>query len=132
MDSFKVKLIFALIAFGLIAGGVVGALLYYVFPQYYPNWYFGIIFFFIITESIMMYYVASQIKNVSSKKMVNVYMMAKVVKIILALIFVTVYALAVKENLKNFVLIFLVFYVLYLFVETFLFSRIEKHFKEKK
>ncbi len=48
--SFKVKLIISFIAFGLIVGALMQALLHYQFPQYYPAWYEGIILFFLILE----------------------------------------------------------------------------------
>ena len=131
MNPFKSKLLVTLIAFGLIAGAGIGALLYYVFPQFYPNWYFGIMFFFLILEVILMNFVVSKSGKVSSKKMVNIYMLSKVVKMILSLIFVAIYALAVKVNITSFVLVFIIFYVLYLFIETFLYSKLERQLKEK-
>jgi len=129
MDLFKAKLITTLVAFGLVAGAAIGALLYYVFPQFYPNWYFEIVFFFIVLESALMSFVVSSSKTSSSKKMVNVYMLTKVIKVIVSLIFITIYALAVKENIKSFVLVFISFYVLYIIAETYLFSKIEKRLK---
>lgn len=131
MDVFKVRLVTIVLAFGLITGAAIGALLYYVLPQFYPAWYFQIVFFFLILESLLMYFVASGSKNVTSKKMVNIYMLSKVIKIIASLGFIAIYAIAVKENVKNFVLIFVVFYALYLFLEIFLFSKIEKRLKDK-
>lgn len=132
MDVLKVKLIIFIISFSLITGGLIGGLLYYVFPQFFPNWYFQIVFFFLIIESLLMNFVATKRKSASSKKMVNVYMLCKVVKILTSLVFITIYALVVKENIKSFVLVFVVFYGLYLFFETYLFSKIEKELKEKQ
>lgn len=131
MDSFRTKLITILIAFGLVAGGGIGALLYYVLPQFYPNWYLGIVFFFLITESLLIAYVVKSSQTATQKKMVNIYMLAKVVKMILALFFIAIYALTVKENIKSFVVVFIVFYGLYLGIETYMFSKIEKYMKEK-
>lgn len=131
MDLVKVKFITILIAFGFIAGAGIGAFLYYVVPQFFPNWYFEIVFFFLIIESLLISMVVSKSKVSTSKQMVNVYMLTKVLKIIASLIFITVYALVVKENIKPFILVFIVFYALYLFIETYLFSKIEKQLKEK-
>jgi len=131
MDSLKVRLLLAVIAFALISGALVGALLHYVLPQFYPDWFFGIVFFFLIAESLVMFYVASNAQKVSSKKMVNLYMLAKVAKILASLVFIMIaYALTGKENIRNFVLVFIVFYGLYLFFETFLFSKIERELKK--
>lgn len=132
MDTFKAKLLTQVLAFGLILGAGAGLLLYYVLPQFYPNWYLGIVFFFIAIELIAINFVVASSRKASSKKMVNVYMMAKVIKMLASLGFVVVYYAAVKENIKSFILVFIVFYALYLFFETYLFSKVEKELKEEK
>ena len=133
MGAFKFKLISILISFGLISGAGIGALLYYVFPQFCPdlNWYAGTVFFFLTLEVLLMGFIISKSETSTSKKMVNVYMLAKVVKMLLSLVFVAVYVLVVKTNVTNFVLVFIVFYMLYLFIETFLFSKLEQQLKGK-
>jgi hypothetical protein len=129
MDLFRLKLIFGLLAFGLIAGAVAGALLHYAFPQFYPDWYLGIVFFFLILETLLVGFVASKSLSASPKQMVNVYLLAKVVKMLAALAFIALYALTVKERITNFVLVFAIFYALYLIVETYLYAKIEKKSK---
>jgi tryptophan-rich sensory protein len=132
MNFLKAKLITSLLAFGLITGALIGALLYYLFPQYYPHWYEGILLFFLILESLMLVYVESASRKATSRQMLNTYMLTKVIKIFAALIFVGVYAMIVKENIKSFVLIFMIFYLLFLAFEAYLFTRIEKRIKKKK
>lgn len=132
MDFFKAKLITSLIAFGLIMGALIGALLYYQFPQYYPNWYEGILLFFLVLESLVISYVVSASRKVTQRQMLNTYMLTKVIKIFAALIFVGAYALIVKENIKSFVLVFMIFYLLFLGMESILFLRIEKRLKNKQ
>jgi hypothetical protein len=132
MDFFKAKLITSLLAFGLIAGALIGALLYYQFPQYYPHWYEGILLFFLILESLILIYVESASRKATSRQMLNTYMLTKVIKIFAALIFVGAYAIIVKENIKSFVLIFMIVYLLFLAVEAYLFTRIEKRIKKKQ
>jgi len=132
MDSLKVRLILSVIGFALISGAVIGAVLYYLLPQFYPAFFFLIVGFFAVVESAVVWYVAGRASKATSGKMVNVYMLSKVVKILVSLVFITIYAIAVKEGIKNFVLVFVVFYALFLFFETFLFSRIERILKSKK
>lgn len=133
MDSFWAKLIFIFVILGLILGTGVWALLYYVFPAYYPGWFGAILSFFLIVEVLIITYVYLQSKKAENpKKMVNVYLLTKVVKMLLALTFITVYVLAVKEQIKNFVLIFMIFYIVFLAVESRLFVQIEKHLKKKQ
>lgn len=131
MNIFKTKLYTAITSYGMIVGAGVGAFLYYLFPTYYPQWYFGIVFFFLFIEIALMSFVISSSEKVSSQKMVNVYMLAKVIKVLASLLFITLYALIIKENIKSFVLIFMVFYLLYLIIESFIFSKIEQRLKEK-
>lgn len=132
MDSLKVRLLLATTAFSLISGALVGALLHYVLPQFYPDFFWGIVLFFFVIESFVIWYVASKAQKATSAKMVNLYMLAKVIKILVSLIFIVIYyASGGKENIKNFILVFIVFYGLYLFFETFLFSKIEKQLKNK-
>jgi hypothetical protein len=132
MDSFWAKLIFIFVVLGLIIGGGIWALLHYVFPAYYPDWYGAILLFFLIVEILIITYVYLQSrKKEKPQKMVNVYLLTKVVKMLLALTFVTVYVLAVKEQVKNFVLVFMIFYIVFLAIESRLFIQIEKHLKKK-
>ncbi|MDR2953922.1 MAG: hypothetical protein LBV43_02445 [Prevotella sp.] len=132
MDFFKAKLITSILAFGLIAGALIGMLLYYQFPDYYPNWYEGILAFFLILESLIISYVVSASKKVTQRQMLNTYMLTKVVKVFAALIFIGAYAIMVKENIKSFVLVFMVFYLLFLAMESFLFLKVEKRLKNKQ
>ncbi len=133
MDFFKAKLITSLLAFGLIIGGaLVGALLYYVFPDFYPDWYEGILLFFLLLESLILIYVESASRRVTQRQMLNTYMLTKVVKIFAALIFILVYAKVVGEGIKSFILVFMIFYLLFLGFEAFLFLRIEKRLKKKQ
>lgn len=132
MELFKTKLIFTLLAFGLIAGGLLGILLYYQFPDYYPSWYIGILSFFLILEPLIMICVESSSRKSTSRQLLNVYMLTKVVKIFAALVFIGIYALVVKEGLKSFVLTFMLLYLLFLAIESYLFLKIEKRLKQKQ
>jgi len=131
MDLFKARLVTYTIAAGLIISAAIGAGLYYFQPTFDWNWFVGVVLFFLITEPLLISMVAGRSLTADKKKMVNLYMLTKVIKVIGALIFITVYVLAVKENIKAFVAVFILFYLLYLAVETFLFISIEKHIKEK-
>lgn len=130
--NFKAKLIVSLIVFGVVIGALIQALLNYQFPQYYPNWYEGILLFFLLMESFILAYVESASRKVTQRQMLNTYMLTKVVKIFAALIFVGAYKIAVDENIKSFVLVFMIFYLLFLAFEAYLFLKIEKRLKKKQ
>lgn len=132
MDSFRMKLLGTLWAYGLIVGSAIGLILVYLLPQYYTDWFPGLLFFFLIIETVIVYYVESYSKKATARQLSNTYMMTKVVKMLTALILVGIYALAVKEGLKSFVLIFMLLYVVFLVIETLSFTRIEKHLKKEK
>ncbi|MBK5721791.1 hypothetical protein JGH11_13000 [Dysgonomonas sp. Marseille-P4677] len=130
--DFKVKLIISLVVFGIVMGALIQALLNYQFPQFYPNWYEGILLFFLLSESFILLYVESASRKVTQRQMLNTYMLTKVIKVFAALIFVGVYKIVVDENIKSFVLIFMIFYLLFLAFESYLFLKIEKRLKKKQ
>lgn len=133
MNSFRTKLITSTLGYGFVIGAVVWAVLTYIFPAYYTNWFFGILVFFLIIEPLAVSYIEGQSKTVSDRQLVNSYMLTKVVKIVAVLGFVLVYyVIEGKENIKNFVIALLAFYFLFLIIETISFAKIEKHLKEKK
>lgn len=132
MNAFTTRYILLLTSFLMIAGGGVGALMYYIFPQYYPQWFGGIIAFFFLTESVMVYIVEKESLRQDARKLVNLYMGIRVSKLLLALAFILVYALVVKEGIKSFVLIFMLIYFLCIIFDTYYFSKIEKRIKEKE
>lgn len=133
MNSFKAKLVTSVLGYGLIIGAAVGAIIYYKFPTYFSNWYFGILGFFLVIESLVLLYVEYDSRKENGKQLVNSYMLTKVFKIIAILGFVIIYYVSEgKEEIRNFVIPLMVLYALFLLVETFFFSKIEKRLKEKK
>lgn len=132
MDLFKARLVTYIIAFGLVISACIGGGLYYLQPSFDWNWFAGIVIFFLILESFIISLIESNIKKKEKRQTVNLYMLTKVIKILSSLVFTTIYVLVVKENIKSFVAVFVSFYLLYLFAETILLLRIEKHLKEKK
>lgn len=128
----KAKLLSTLWPAGILFGAALGLILYYQFPQYYDaGWYLGTYFLFMIMETAVLLFAEQKSRNATAKQMVNVYLLTKVIKVILSLVFITAYVLIVKGNIKSFVLIYMIFYLFFLFVETKLFTQIEKHLKEK-
>jgi len=131
MNLFKAGLITYIVAFGLIISACIGAGLYYFQPTFDWNWFSGIVIFFLFLEPLMVSLVADSSRKKNKKQMVNIYMLTKVIKILASLVFIAIYALAVKESIKIFVAVFILFYILYLIAETLLFLKLEKQLKEK-
>ncbi len=131
MDFFKAKYITFLISFLLILGAGIGALLYYVFPQFYPQWYILILIYFLFVEVVIIYIIDAGSKKLDQRKLVNLYMSTRVGKVILSLVFIGVYSLAVKTGIKNFALVFMLFYLFSIAFETWYFINIERRIKAK-
>lgn len=133
MDVFKTKLITYTIGYGLLISGCIGLVLFYFFPDLIDwNWFVSIILYFLVIETGIMLYVNSSSRTKGKKQMVNVYMLTKVIKILVSLVVIGIFAFNNKEHLKGFIVVFILFYLLYLAVETSLFVKIEKHIKEIK
>lgn len=132
MNSYKTRLILALTGYGLIVGAGAAALLHYYFPGFSWNWFLAIFIFFLIVESLIINLVANNSRAKDNKKLVNIYMLTKVLKVVLSLVFVLVYFIIERTNgLKLFAIVFIGFYLLFLFAETYLLTKIEKHIKLK-
>lgn len=121
-----------IISFGLIISACIGGGLYYMQIPFDWNWFVGIVIFFLCLEPLIVSLVVSGSRKKDKKQMVNMYMLTKVIKVLASLVFIAIYVLAVKENIKIFVTVFIMFYLLYLIVETLLFLNLEKQLKEKK
>jgi drug/metabolite transporter (DMT)-like permease len=92
--------------------GVIAAMVMFLF--------FGL--FFII-------YTDKKSKTINSRQSVNLVLGFKVGKIVLSLIFIVIYAIFVKIELKRFLVVFLVLYFIYMFFDTSYLMNREKGIK---
>lgn len=125
----KLKYSLYLIASLMVLGGGIGALLYYVLPEYYPQWYGAILLVVFVMELTVINLVGNASKRLSGQKLANLYMAVKGGKLLLSFLFVGAYMLSVKEGIKSFVLIYLLFYMFYVFLEVPFFAEIERRIK---
>lgn len=116
----------------ILIGGLIGAVLYYQFPQHFPNWFMGIMAFFIVFELLEVWYIEHTSLKENPRQLINSYLLTKIAKMFGSILFVALYASIVGEGLKKFVFVFIIFYIIFLFVETLIFMRIEKRLKKKK
>lgn len=132
MNSFKLKLIGYMLGLGLIIGSLLGAVLYFQFPEYYPNWFVEILVFFLLIEAVILSYVESvSQKKDSPRRLLNAYLISKIMKIVGGGVFVLIYYVSVKEDFNNFAITFAAFYLIFTAIETFLFSKVERQVKQK-
>lgn len=130
--GFEIKYVLYLLSTLMVLGGGIGALLYYAFPVYFPHWYFGILTFIFVLECGVIHAVVKGSGKLSGRKMVNLYMGLKGVKIFLSVLFVGAYMLLVKEGAKSFVLVYLSFYMFYVLLELPFFAEVERRIKKEE
>jgi hypothetical protein len=82
--------------------------------------------FFFLYESMVILLTSKKKESITPRQSVNLFMGLKVGKILLSLIFATVYALAVKIEVKRFVLVFVALYFIYLLFDTIYLAKNEK------
>jgi len=76
--------------------------------------------------------VLEKINKDNPRRLVNIYMLMKLLKIVIALTIVLVYYFVVKENMRLFLLVFGIYYAIYLLIEFYIFYITEKKIKQSK
>jgi preprotein translocase subunit SecY len=84
---------------------------------------------FTVIEIVSVWLIEMKSKKIAPRKSINLLMGIKTGKILLTLLFVAVYALAVKAEVQRFLTVFLVLYFIYLFSNTFYLTHREKKLK---
>ena len=73
-----------------------------------------------------------RLDKTNPRKLVNVYMLLKLLKMVIAGIMALIYLLVLHTPLKPFIIVFAAFYMLYLLFETFVFYSFEKQIKKER
>ena len=121
----KFKLM-GLITFINVAIGVtLGGLLYTIWPDHYFKWYPSIpIFYWVI--AIAMTYILDRKKKKNGDVTITAFMVVRFCKFTLAVVFLWLYAALVRENLRMFGFTLMLFYFIYLGLETYTVYLFEK------
>ncbi len=115
-----------LITFINVALGVtLGGLLYTIWPNHYFRWYPSIPVFYWIMGLAMAFFL-DRVKKKHGDMIVTIYMIVRLCKFIIALTFLWLYATLVEEHVKSFGLTLMLFYFIYLVLETYTFYLYEK------
>jgi L-asparagine transporter-like permease len=129
MEKSRNKFILILTAVILITGFGLKYLTEDVMPQFKVSAFTLIpVFFYIIGLALI--YVLTGINPAESKKLVNKYMLLRVIKVLTSLVFLLIFWLINKAEIKNFALLFIVFYMIYLIFETWMYLQVEKMMKK--
>jgi len=131
MEKLKGHLNLILTVVMLSSGWGVWWLLKSVFPDSYFTWYPVIPSFFYVMGLVFIWVITRDYKE-NQRKMVNLYMIIKLCKVAAAIALGSIYLIFVKVQIREFSIIFIGFYLLYLGIETFFFYLTEEKIKKNK
>lgn len=101
------------------------------FPDTLIDAYFVLPLFFYIIGLIFIFIMMKMPKD-NPKEIVNMYMLLRVIKVFIGAIIVTFYWFLDKSQIRSFAIIFIVFYLIYLGIETYIYMKIEMYLKEEQ
>lgn len=117
-------------AMQLITGFGIWILLKEFYPEILIKSYFIIPLFFYVMGLIFIY-LFNHTSIDKPQKVVNVYMLLRMIKIFISGVIIFIYWLVDKPELRHFTIIFVIFYVINLIWETYIYMRMEMYFKYK-
>ncbi len=116
----------ALITFvNVVVGVAFGGLLYTIWPDHYFRWYPSIPFFYWFTAMAMAFFLDS-VKRKKGDVTVTTFMVVRFCKFTLTIFFLWLYAEMVGESLNGFGFTVMIFYFIYLGLETYSIYLFEK------
>jgi len=131
MKSLKKRLVFILTAIMLVSGwGVYGLLISLLPGSYFPM--YPIIPCFYYVMGLVLIQVITRDKKESELKLVNLYMIIKLTKVAACVLLAGIYLFVITLQRRDFVVVFVGFYLLYLGIETYFFYLTEEIIKKKK
>ena len=114
---------------------VVGFGVWFVLERFFPDMlidsYFVIPAFFYVAGLVLIVVLRRMPKN-QPRQMVNLYMLLRVIKMLAALGIVAIYWFFDRAQIRSFATIFAVFYLIYLIIETYIYSKMEIFLKMKE
>lgn len=115
----------------LLIGGIGGGIYFYCFPHHYFGGYplIPVFFFGFGVFSINM---IEMVRRHSPQRLLQIYLLIRVMRMLLSIILMVVYCLAVHEDRKAFLLTFIANYLIYLIYDSWFFYCFELNKKLKK
>ena len=121
----KLKLMGLIIFINAAIGVTLGGLLYTIWPDHYFKWYPSIPIFYWVM-AIVMTYILDRKKRKNGDVTITAFMVVRFCKFTLAVVFLWLYAALVRENLRMFGFTLMLFYFIYLGLETYTVYLFEK------
>lgn len=125
----SVRLLFLLAVVYIGVGVGVGLILRIFVPWLYFQHFPMVPAFFLIT-GIVLNFVLDRCRNQRPDQLVNLFMMMRMVKLVLTVIFLVVYDKFIGEHRFKFALTLVLFYLIYMSLESYLFYLYEKRRKK--
>lgn len=125
MKKLRQKLILLLALFVVVVGVGSWLILINFFPDLAFKDYPLIPLFFLII-GVVSIYILTNLKKERPNKLLNAFMLIRGIKMVFAIILTTVYSLVNRAEIKSFAIMLVVFYLFYLFFETYTYIRLEK------
>ena len=124
MKKLRRKFILLLTLFVVVIGFGSWLVLIHFFPQLAFFDYLLIpLFFFIV--GVVSIYILTGLKIDKPNKLLNTFMLIRGIKMFLALVLTTIYWLVDRAEIKSFAIMMVVFYLCYLFLETYIYIKLE-------
>ena len=121
----KFKLMGSITFINVAIGVTLGGLLYTIWPDHYFKWYPSIPIFYWVM-AIAMTYILDRKKKKNGDVTITAFMVVRFCKFTLAVVFLWLYAALVRENLRMFGFTLMLFYFIYLGLETYTVYLFEK------
>jgi len=100
-----------------------------IYPEMNLSWYPYLPVIFLIM-GIVLTTILNKVNKENPRKLVNVYMLLKLSKLVIAMIMILGFYFAMKESIRIILLVFAVYYGLYLALESYAFFITEKKIKQ--
>ena len=124
MKKLRRKFIFLLTLFVVVIGFGSWLILIHFFPQLaFFDYPLVPLFFFIV--GVVSIYILTGLKIDKPNKLLNTFMLIRGIKMFLALVLTTIYWLVDRAEIKSFAIMMVVFYLCYLFLETYIYIKLE-------
>lgn len=124
MKKLRRKFILLLTLFVVVIGFGSWLVLIHFFPQLaFFDYPLIPLFFFIV--GVVSIYILTGLKIDRPNKLLNTFMLIRGIKMFLALVLTTIYWLVDRAEIKSFAIMMIVFYLCYLFLETYIYIKLE-------
>lgn len=133
--SLGIRMLLLLTVIYTSVGVLLGVILKFLVPQLYFA-HFPLIPLFYLVTGVILNFVLDECRSKRPDRLVNVFMIMRGVKLLLTVVFLAVYEKYIGEHRTRFALTLVLFYFIYMSLESYLFylyeKRRKKHANEQK